>query len=73
VVLRFGAIGCGLLAGVYLAFSTFIMAALSRIDHVQGVSAINSINSTIVKSLFMALFYFTTVASLVLAITGLVH
>jgi uncharacterized membrane protein len=69
----FGAIGCGLLAGVYFAFSAFIMTALGRIDQAQGISAMNSINATIVRSLFMVFFFGTTLASLVLAVAGFVR
>lgn len=71
--LWFGAIGCGLLAGLYFAFSAFIMTALGRIEQVQGISAMNSINSTILGSLFMPFFYGTTLASLILATSGLVR
>jgi uncharacterized membrane protein len=71
--LWFGAIGCGLLAGVYFAFSAFIMTALGRIEQVQGVSAMNSISSTILGSWFMPFFYGTTLASLILVIGGLVR
>jgi uncharacterized membrane protein len=71
--LWFGAIGCGLLAGVYFAFSTFIMTALGRIEQAHGISAMNSINATILGSLFMPLFYGTTLASVVLAISGFVR
>src|SRR5262245_27127524 len=67
-LLWFCAIGCGLLAGVYFAFSTFIMTALSRIDQAHGVAAMNSVNSTILRSPFIALFFGTTLASLVLAV-----
>jgi uncharacterized membrane protein len=72
-MLWFGAIGCGLLAGIYFAFSTFIMSALGRIQQTQGISAMNSISSTILGSLFMPFFYGTTLASLVLFIIGLVR
>jgi hypothetical protein len=34
-LLWFSAIGCGLLAGLYFAFSTFIMTALGRIGQVR--------------------------------------
>jgi uncharacterized membrane protein len=71
--LWFGAIGCGLLAGLYFAFSAVIMTALGRIEQVHGVSAMNSINSTILGSLFMPFFYGTTLASLILAISSLVR
>lgn len=70
-LLWFSAISCGLLAGVYFAFSTFIMTALGRIEQVRGVSAMNSINSTILESLFMPFFFGTTVASLAIAIIGI--
>src|SRR5262245_62746409 len=70
-LLWFGAIGCGLLAGVYFAFSTFIMTAFGRIEPAKGVSAMNSINSTILRSLFMPFFYGTTIVSVVLVIVAL--
>jgi uncharacterized membrane protein len=72
-LLWFGAIGCGLLAGVYFAFSAFIMTALGRIEPAQGISAMNAISSTILGSLFMPFFFGTTVASFILAIGGLVR
>jgi uncharacterized membrane protein len=67
-VLWFAAIGCGLLAGLYFAFSTFIMTALGSISQVHGVSAMNAINATIQRSLFMPFFVGTTLAGLALAI-----
>jgi uncharacterized membrane protein len=67
-LLWFSAIGCGLLAGVYFAFSTFVMTALGRIDQVAGISAMNAINTAIVQSLFLPLFLATTLTSLSLVI-----
>jgi uncharacterized membrane protein len=72
-LLWFSAIGCGLLAGLYFSFSTFIMTALGRIDQASGVAAMNAINTAILKSLFMPIFLGTTLASLALAILGVVH
>ena len=69
-LLWFSAIGCGLLAGLYLAFSTFIMTALGRIGQAPGIMAMNAINAVIVQSLFMPLFLGTTVASLLLAVAA---
>jgi len=60
VLLWFSAIGCSLLAGVYFAFSTFVMTALGRIDQAAGISAMNAINTVIVQSLFMPFFLGTT-------------
>jgi uncharacterized membrane protein len=66
-LLWFCAVGCGLLGGLYFAFSTFIMISLGRIGQVAGISAMNAINEDIVRSLFMPFFLGTTLASLALA------
>jgi uncharacterized membrane protein len=66
-LLWFCAIGCGLLGGLYFAFSSFIMTSLGRIGQAAGISAMNAINVDIVRSLFMPFFLGTTLASLVLA------
>ena len=67
-LLWFSAIGCGLLGGLYFAFSTFIMTALGRINQAAGISAMNAINVDIVRSLFMPFFLGTTLTSAVLVI-----
>ena len=64
------AIGCGVMAGVYFAFSAFIMMAFARIDEAHGIAAMTAINRVILSSLFMPLFWGTTVGSLVLAVLG---
>lgn len=66
-LLWFSAIGSGLIAGIFFAFSTFIMPALSRVPEPHGISAMQSINSTILGSLLMPVFFGTTLASVVLA------
>jgi len=66
-LLWLSAIGCGLLAGLYFAFSTFIMGALGRIEPSAGIAAMNSINSVIVRSLFMPVFLGSSLIALVLA------
>lgn len=71
ILLWVSAIGCGLIAGLYFAFSTVIMTALGRIDQGVGIAAMNSINSTILGSLFMPLFLGTTVTSTVLMVFAL--
>src|ERR1700712_4351729 len=67
-LLWFSAIGCGLIAGLYFAFSAFIMTALGRLDQAAGVAAMNAINVDIVRSLFMPLFLGTTLTSALLAV-----
>ena len=66
--LWFSAIGAGLMAGVYFAFSSFIMTSLARIPQAEGVSAMQSINATILRSLFMPLFFGTTLAGIAMAV-----
>lgn len=66
ILLWASAIGCGVMAGVYFAFSTFVMAALGRIDAPAGIAAMTSINDVILRSAFMPLFFGTSIAALVL-------
>ena len=66
-LLWFSAIGCGLIAGIYFAFSTFVMTSLARLGSAAGIATMNAINVEIVKSLFMPLFLFTTLTSAALA------
>lgn len=66
------AIGSGLVAGIFFAFSTFIMSAFSRIPAEQGIAAMNSINVTIVRSPFMGLFVPTAILCLVIAVLAVI-
>ena len=70
-LLWFSAIGCGLIGGLYFAFSTFIMQALGRIPDPAGIAAMKSINRVILQSLFMPIFFGTTITSLALAVIAL--
>ncbi|WP_456640319.1 anthrone oxygenase family protein [Bradyrhizobium sp. USDA 10063] len=70
ILLWFSALGCGLMAGLYFAFSTFIMGALGRIGQASGIAAMNAINVDIVRSLFMPLFLGTTLVSAILALVA---
>ncbi|EGE57485.1 UNVERIFIED_ORG: putative membrane protein [Rhizobium esperanzae] len=67
------AIGSGLVAGIFFAFSTFVMAAFSRIPAEQGIAAMNSINVTIVRSPFMALFVPTAILCVVIAVLAVIN
>ncbi|MCT7377930.1 DUF1772 domain-containing protein [Chelativorans salis] len=70
-LLWFSAVGCGLLAGVYFAFSAFIMTALGRVDQAAGIAAMNAINVVIYRSLFMPFFFGTTLAAAALVVLAL--
>ena len=58
------ALGCGLVAGVFFAFSTFGMPALKRLPPAQGITAMQSINKLAVTPAFMAALFGTAVACL---------
>lgn len=72
-LLWFSIVACGLLAGLYFAFSAFVMTALDRIEVPAGVAAMNSINGVIQRSLFMPLFVGSSLSSLALAVVGALH
>jgi uncharacterized membrane protein len=65
------AIGCGLVAGVFFAFSTFVMSALARLQPAQGIAAMQSINITVINPWFMTAFLGTAVVCLFLAVSAL--
>ncbi len=66
------AIGSGIVAGIFFAFSTFIMTAFSRIPPEQGIAAMNSINVTIVRSPFMLIFVPTAILCVLIAVLAII-
>lgn len=60
------ALGCGLMAGVFFAFSTSVMRGLGRIAPSEGLAAMQSINIVIINPVFM-LGFLGTAAVCVLA------
>jgi uncharacterized membrane protein len=65
------ALGSGLMAGVFFAFSSFVMKALARLSPAEGIAAMQSINVTVINPLFMAAFLGTTAAGLVVVVAAL--
>jgi uncharacterized membrane protein len=67
-------VGGGLSAGVYLAFSTFIIAGIRRLPPAQAISAFNGINRAAPASpVFMLVLFGTGLVCLALVVLGLVH
>ncbi|HEX6704387.1 MAG TPA: anthrone oxygenase family protein [Albitalea sp.] len=60
------ALGSGIAAGIFYAFSSFVMAALGRLPPEQGVAAMNHINVTVITPSFMIVFMGMAVLSLLL-------
>jgi uncharacterized membrane protein len=66
------ALGSGLLAGVFYAFSSFVMPALARLDPALGTAAMQSINVEAPRPAFMAGFAGTALLSIAAIVAGLV-
>jgi uncharacterized membrane protein len=62
------AISTATAGGVFFAFSTFVMAGLRRLPSAQGIAAMQSINVTAVRPLFMTLLFGTAVLCAVLGV-----
>ncbi|MFF3646018.1 DUF1772 domain-containing protein [Streptomyces sp. NPDC002564] len=67
-----GALACGLVAGVFTAFSTFVMKGLAALPPAQGIAAMNRINVAAVGPAFMAVFLGATGLCAVLAVVTFV-
>jgi uncharacterized membrane protein len=65
------ALGCGLIAGVFFAFSSFVMKALARLPASAGIAAMQSINIVVQRSWFMAVFLGTAVVCVLASIYSL--
>lgn len=67
-----GVLGTGLVAGVFCAFSTFVMRGLATLPPAQGVAAMNSINVNAVRPPFMTVFAGSAVLCAVIAVVTFV-
>lgn len=67
------ALGCALIAGIFLAFSSFVMGALARISPPSGIAAMQAINVVVLNPLFLGLFMGTALACAVLLVYALMH
>jgi uncharacterized membrane protein len=47
------ALGCGLIAGAFFAFSTFVMKTLGNLPPTQGIAARQSINVVVINPWFL--------------------
>ena len=50
------ALGTGLIAGVFYAFSTFVMKALARQPAAEGMAAMQAINVAVINPMFLGVF-----------------
>lgn len=66
-------LGTGLVAGVFFAFSSFVMGALGRLPAANGISAMQSINTVVLNPLFLGVFMGTAVLCLALALSAIMR
>ena len=62
------ALGCGLVAGAFFAFSSFVMAALKRLSTAEGIVAMQSINILAITPAFMTALFGTAAACIGLVV-----
>ncbi|WP_432041255.1 DUF1772 domain-containing protein [Streptomyces cadmiisoli] len=67
-----GVLGTGLVAGVFCAFSTFVMRGLAALTPAQGVAAMKAINVTAVRPAFMVVFLGSALLCAAIAVVTLV-
>ena len=70
-LILFAAIGSALTAGIFFAFSTFVMQALRQQMPSSGIATMQTINITVINPWFMVAFLGPAVVGLVLAIAAL--
>lgn len=63
-------LGAGLIGGVFLAFSSFVMKALVALPDRQGIAAMQRINLTVLNPLFLGVFLGTAVLSLLCVVAA---
>ncbi len=66
-------IASGLICGVFLAFSDFVMRSLGAASPAGGVEAMQLINRKVYGSVFLALLFAMAIASVVLALFAAVY
>ena len=69
----FSVLGCGLVAGIFFAFSTFVMGALAKLQPSEGIAAMQAINITVINPWFMVAFLGTAATCLFLAVSSLIQ
>lgn len=67
------ALGSGLIAGVFFAFSTSVMKALGTLPPAQGVAAMQSINVVIINPWFLTPFFGTAATCAFMVIASLLR
>lgn len=70
-LIYFAVISSALSAGIFFAFSTFVMRALAQQPSASGIATMQSINITVFNPWFYSAFFGPAIACLVLAVAAL--
>ncbi len=71
VLTLLAALGAGVVGGVFLVFSDFVMKSLGRIAPEAGVAAMQEINVVVLRSWFLRTFFATAMLSVALVAIAL--
>jgi uncharacterized membrane protein len=65
------ALGCGVIAGVFFAFSSFVMKGLARVPPAQGIASMQSVNAAALTPAFMTALFGTAAACLAVIVCSI--
>jgi uncharacterized membrane protein len=65
-----GTLGAGLAAGIFFAFSSFVMSALGSVSPRAGIAVMNAINVTVINAGFMLVFLGSGALSIALGLAS---
>jgi uncharacterized membrane protein len=71
VLTLLAALGCGVIAGVLFAFSSFVMKGLARVPAAQGIASMQSVNAAALTPAFMTALFGTAAACLAVIVCSI--
>ncbi len=66
-------LGCGLMAGLFFAFSVCVMKGLASLPHDKGIAAMQAFNASILNPIFLTAFMGTAAVCVFSLISALLH
>ena len=73
ILIVISALGSGLMAGAFFAFSSFVMEALGKLPASQGIAAMQSINVVVINPVFLGMLFGTAGLALFLGFGAMRH
>ena len=73
ILIVISALGSGLMAGAFFAFSSFVMEALGKLPASQGIAAMQSINVVVINPVFLSVLFGTAGLALFLGFGAMRH